>query len=263
MHLHTGDQFKGSVDHDINFDQDTDPNFDALLNARFDERSNSSPLSTSSTTSASTTCSYSRLSSFAIHCRSDSHLVKKVRQQNMVAIAKLQKQHASLTTLRKNIVTRLKSSHCQSYRKRRVPGYRSVTAKLSCSDGEQRNTAALASPSKRGSCRYDDNHHALNGHRLLHIYLDAIDNVQKTYQRIRRLKFRDDLIKRSTLPVITLQGDITKPGMGVIGFSGRLLHASNLEDLIQRCLEKQQCLLSEASASLTAPLFPACHTEST
>lgn len=199
----------------------------------------------------------SGLSTCALRLRTDSNLVRKVRQENIVAFAKMQQQNAILAQLRRLIVSKLKSSHCQSFRKRRVLE-RSFGMDMSSGHSTRRHANATQdctgnSRSKRGSCRYDDDYHSLNGHRLLHIYLDAIDNVQRNFRRLRWVKFRDECIKRSTLPVITFQSDIATPGIGLIGFSDRLLHASYLEDLINRCLVKQNCLLSEIDGTIMVP----------
>lgn len=91
--------------------------------------------------------------------------------------------------------------------------------------------------------------------QLLELYIEAIDNVQSSFNKVRWAKLRDDVIRKSTLPVVTSRLDHATPGKGIVSFSDRLLHAARLDDMIQRCMAKQEYLLNEAEDKLTSSVL--------
>lgn len=85
---------------------------------------------------------------------------------------------------------------------------------------------------------------------IIDIYLKAINAVQKHYRKVLMARVKDGFIKLSTLPVITLSHNESSAAYGLVKYPDRLLHAANLEDSLDRCLAKQQCIIHEATTKM-------------
>lgn len=229
--------------------------------------------SISATSESASTSSELRsfLTTHALRFRSDSYHIKRVRSGNERSYLDARRHSAVLAQLRKTISARLNAIHTSNstsylpFRDLSCPSKATTSAfepDLSSAhpivDSLQHLHKKLSkntfSKSKRCcSGRYEDERASMNTHRTLHVYLDAIDNVQSEFRRARWVKARDNLIKMSTLPVLTFRSDQASPGRGLVSFSDRLLHAAHLEDLLDRVIAKQEYILSEARTNLLHP----------
>lgn len=203
------------------------------------------------------------LEDHSLQFRRDSHHVHRLRHKNMIGYLKLQHQNAILTVLRKSISTKIRATQRRFGRNCFLMGRRAnslTNAQENVSKHEQdagcmkNSTEHIDSERKndRADESFDD---ACTTGEMLELFIKAIDNIQRLYRRVRWVRLRDDLIKNSTLPVLTFQSDIASPGRGLVPYSDRLLHAAYLEELIQQCLVKQEYLLSIAEDKKTAAML--------
>lgn len=229
--------------------------------------------STCATSASSSSDLRSFLTSHALRFRSDSYHIKRLRAGNENSYLRARQHNAVLAQLRKTVSARLNTIHGPGsstrllFRDQQCPP---VTKSSSCpaqpkcpsahsilesfQSLHKKLTKEAFSKSKRCcSGRYEDARASMNTHRTLHVYLDAIDTIQSEFRRVRWVKARDNLIKMSTLPVLTFRSDQASPGKGVVSFSDRLLHAAHLEDLLDRLIAKQEYILSEAKINLLHP----------
>lgn len=194
------------------------------------------------------------LDDHALQIRSDSHHIRHLRHKNMLAYFRLQEQNIILSILRKAIIAKLKATQRQlKHNSAEVAVYATNTSKTQAQrDANSIHDHDKARHKRKCACRVEKRDHLESNLEFLNIFLTAIGNVQRAFRRVRWVKFQESLIKNSTLPVLTLQNDNSTPGRGLVCFSDRLLHAAYLEDLIERCLVKQNYLLSEAENKTTA-----------
>lgn len=227
--------------------------------------------STCATSASSSSELRSFLTTHALRFRSDSYHIKRLRSGNEQSFLRARQHSTVLDQLRKVVSARLHAIHASNqtphvpFRKlscssasKPTPRQSSHTSPRSVVGGLQnlrRKLTKETSVRAKRCCsgRYEDERASMNAHRTLHVYLDAIDNVQAEYRRARRVKARDNLIKMSTLPVLTFRSDKASPGKGLVSFSDRLLHAAHLEDLFDRLIAKQEYILTEAKTNLLHP----------
>lgn len=85
---------------------------------------------------------------------------------------------------------------------------------------------------------------------VIDMFLKAIYTFKQYYRRVILGNFREVLIRASTLPAVSVSYNLTATGFGLVPYADRLLNAAYLEGYIDRCLEIQSIVISEATVRI-------------